>query len=134
MKGIGLRKRGTPMTANGERLLRQRESLREVIESISSELELRPLLTTIVRRACELLEAHDGSIGLYDQGRNLVRTEAVYRMPDDELGAEMPPGVGLAGQVLVMRKPLVLDRYGDVPCPVRPELVEHAVVGMPIFW
>lgn len=32
-------------------LLRQQESLREVIEAISRELELRPLLTNIVRPA-----------------------------------------------------------------------------------
>ena len=37
------------MTGDVEKLLRQRESLREVIEAISSELALRPLLTSIVR-------------------------------------------------------------------------------------
>ena len=36
-------------------LLRQQESLRGIIKSISSELELRPLLTLIVRHACDLL-------------------------------------------------------------------------------
>src|SRR5687768_8984069 len=114
-----------PMPADADRLLRQRESLREVIEAISSELALRPLLTSIVRHACELLDAHDGSIGLYDEERNLIRTEAIFRMPEDELGAEMPPGVGLAGQVLVTRAPVVLERYGEVPQPMRHELLEH---------
>ena len=49
------------------RLLRQRESLREVIESISSELELRPLLTRIVapRLRAARTPTH-GIIGLYD--------------------------------------------------------------------
>ena len=41
-------------------LARREKSLRQVIESISSELELRPLLTLIVRHACELLEADKG--------------------------------------------------------------------------
>src|ERR1044071_4885294 len=67
------------------RLLRQQESLRDVIESISSELELRPLLTRIVRHACELLDAHDGTIGLVDSEKNVVRTEAEYRMPENEI-------------------------------------------------
>ena len=104
-----------PPSEDAERLLRQRESLCEVIESISSELELRPLLTRIVRHACELLDADDGAIGLYDEERDLIRTEAVYRMPDGELGAEIPTGVGLAGQVLLTREAVVLERYDMLP-------------------
>ncbi|HXU31199.1 MAG TPA: hypothetical protein VN851_11525, partial [Thermoanaerobaculia bacterium] len=94
-----------------ERLVRQYDGLRQVIEEISSELELRPLLTSIVRHACELLDARDGSIGLYDEGREIFRTEAIYRMPPAELGREMPSGVGLAGLVLERRAAVVLDRY-----------------------
>src|ERR1043166_5766741 len=99
---------------NKGHLLRQQESLREVIESISSELELRPLLTRIVRHACELLNADNGTIGLVDIDRNVIRTEAAYRMPESEIGAEMKPGVGLAGQVFRTRAPIILDRYGDL--------------------
>ena len=112
----------------------QRERLREVIEEISSELELRPLLTHIVRHACELLEAEDGSIGLYDESRDLFRTEAVHRMPEGELGAEMRPGVGLAGEVLRQRRPIILERYGSLATPTLPALAENAVIGLPIFW
>jgi signal transduction histidine kinase len=115
-------------------LLRQQEVLREFVESISSELELRPLLTRIVHHACELLGAGYGTIGLVDESRNVVRTEAAYRMPPDELGAEMAPGDGLAGHVLNTARPIVLDRYGDIDRPTQPDLAEHAVVGMPIFW
>src|SRR5262245_37893065 len=121
-------------TENLEALLKEQESLRQVIESISSELELRPLLTRIVRHACELIGADNGTIGLVDPMRNVVRTEAAYRMPENELGAEMGPGVGLAGQVLLTREPLVLRRYGDVDNPTQPDLAENPVIGMPIFW
>jgi signal transduction histidine kinase len=123
-----------PAPVDATALLRQRETLREVIEAISSELELRPLLTAIVRHACELIGADDGTIGLYDEAKGVIRTEAVYRMPPSELGAEMPPGVGLAGQVLVDRRPVLLERYGDVELPTQPSLLEHAVLGLPIFW
>src|SRR5690348_2587601 len=115
-------------------LLRRQESLREVIESISSELELRPLLTRIVRHACDLLGADNGTIGLVDFQRKIVRTEAIYCMPDRELGADMPPGVGLAGQVYMSRQPIVLERYGDIQNPTLPELLVNAVIGVPIFW
>lgn len=115
-------------------LHRQRDSLREVIEEISSQLELRPLLTSIVRHACELLDAHDGSIGLYDEAKDVFRIEAIYRMPTSEIGAEMRRGIGLAGLVLETRRPVVLARYDEVPQPTLPELAANAVLGMPIFW
>ncbi|MGH7506505.1 MAG: GAF domain-containing protein [Longimicrobiales bacterium] len=112
----------------------KQESLRGFIESISSELQLRPLLTLILRHACELIGADNGTIGLYDEARGVVRTEAVYRMPSGELGAEMSPGIGLAGQVLLRQGPVVMERYGDVPNPTQPSFVENAVIGMPISW
>ena len=120
--------------AEYDRLVRQRDSLREIIESIGAELDLHSLLTRIIRLACELLDAEDGAMGLYDEARGVIRTAAIFQMPEEELGAEMPPGVGLAGQVLATRAPVVLERYGMVPHPMRPELLEHAVVGVPLFW
>ena len=115
-------------------LLRQREALRVVVEAISSELELEPLLTAIARHACELLGAGDGVIGLYDAARGVVRSAAVYRMPAEELGKEFPPGVGLAGAVRIERRPLLLARYGDVAQPVYPAMAENSVIGVPIVW
>lgn len=121
----------TPVLAN---LIRQQESLREVIESISSELELRPLLTRIVRHACELLGADRGTIGLVDQERKLIRTEAAYQMPPDEIGAEMPAGVGLAGRVYETGQTIILNQYGDLERPLQLDLVQDAVIGLPISW
>ncbi len=116
------------------RLAREQESLHAVVESISSELELRPLLTRIVHHACELLRADDGTIGLVDEERGVVRTEAAYRMPPSELGAEMAPGIGLAGEVLSRRAPVVLARYGEARSPTQPALLDNAVLGVPILW
>jgi GAF domain-containing protein/anti-sigma regulatory factor (Ser/Thr protein kinase) len=115
-------------------LLRQQESLREIIESISSELELRPLLTLIVRRACDLLGADNGTIGLVDEQRNVVRTEAAYNMPIDEIGSEAPPGVGLFGNILLQGQPLILGQYANVAHPIQRELLDNAVIGVPIIW
>jgi len=117
-----------------QKVLRQQESLRLIIESISSELELRPLLTRIVQHACELLDADRGTIGLVDADQQRVRTEAVYRMPPGELGMEMPRGVGLAGRVLASQQPLILQTYGELDSPLQPDLVQDAVIGLPIFW
>ncbi len=117
---------------------RDREALHlrlsAVVEAISSELELAPLLTAIVRHACELLGAADGTIGLYDPRREVVRSAAVYRMPPEEFGAEFAAGAGLAGEVLRTRRPVLLARYGDVPHAAHPAMSENAVIGVPILW
>lgn len=121
-------------SANLEHLVRQQESLRQVIESISSELELRPLLTRIVRHACQLIGADNGAIGLVDEVRQVIRTEATYHIPESEMGAEMPPGVGLAGQVLLTRQPVILKRYDDLAQPTFAGLDNFTVIGLPILW
>src|SRR6185312_8763679 len=125
------RSRFFPMNEE-QHALREAETLCQVVEEISSEVELRPLLTRIVTHACELLGADDGAIGLVDPSRRKVRTEAVYRMPMLEQGAEHPVNVGLTGAVLARGEPLLLDRYGDLPEITLPELADNAVIGVPI--
>lgn len=110
------------------------DHLREMIEVISGELELRPLLTTIVQKACELLHADRGSIGLVQPQDNAVRIEAVYKMPEGELGSISHPGQGLAGKVYRDRAPVLIDRYGDLDNPLLGGMDEDIVVGMPIMW
>ncbi len=115
-------------------MLKQQETLRGIIESISSELELRPLLTQIVRHACELLGAFDGGIGLYDPKRGVIRMEAIHNMPEDELGSEFGPGLGLAGQVLETRGVVIFQSYQQVPTATRKDRDQFAVLGVPIAW
>ena len=110
------------------------DHLREMIEVISGELELRPLLTKIVQKACELLHADRGSIGLVDPKTDIVRIEAVYKMPPKEFGAVAKPGEGLAGKVYRERKPVLIERYGDLPAPQLEGMEDDSVVGMPIMW
>src|SRR5690606_26309406 len=73
-------------------------------------------------------------IGLVDEARDLVRTEAAFNMPHNEIGAEMPRGVGVAGQVLATGRPMHIRRYGDLPSPTQLGLLDHEVIGMPIIW
>ncbi len=114
--------------------LRQQESLRQVIESISSELELRPLLTRIIRHACELLDVENGTIGLVDPDREVVRTEAAYNMPEGEIGTEMPASSGIFGHVYLHQEPAIFGRYGDVADAHYDQLRDYTVLGVPISW
>lgn len=124
----------TRRTQRRDRDLRRQRSLRSVIESISGELELRPLLTRIVHQACTLLEADHGTIGLVDEARGIVRTEAGFNMPPNELGTELGIGEGIAGLVLEARRPISFSRYGDVPRPTQQGMLNDSILGMPIEW
>ncbi|MFP4437918.1 MAG: GAF domain-containing protein [Chloroflexaceae bacterium] len=116
--------------------LRRAESLRRVIELISSELALAPLLTRIVASATELIGAQYGSVGLVRErsGGAVVEIAAAVNMPPTELGMEFPANVGLAGRVLRERQSLCLARYGDLEQVSIPEFADHTVIGIPIWW
>jgi signal transduction histidine kinase len=116
--------------------IRRADILQRVMATISSGLELDPLLSNILESAVTLIEATHGTIGLVvdRNGKLVIRTVAVHNMPDAELGAEMPPGMGLAGKVLLTKQTIRLDRYGDLERPTLQDLSEHSVIGVPILW
>lgn len=109
------------------------EAFGRILENISHQLALRPLLTSIAKHACELLRADDGAIGLYQPAKNVVRVEAIHHLPQIELNAEFSPGHGLMGRVLETHAVVVLQRYGELDGVTLPELVENAVIGVPIL-
>lgn len=117
-------------------VIQQVDILQRVIVSISSGLTLQPLLSKILDGAVALTQASHGTIGLVIDLMDgpVIRTVATYNMPDEELGAEMAPGVGLAGSVLKEGRTIRLGRYGDLEYPTLPELSEHSVLGVPIRW
>jgi signal transduction histidine kinase len=122
-------------SARPSRAARERESLEAILEAIGRDLELRPLLSRILSEACLLLGADEGTIGLVDAERDIVRTEAAYETPHDALGFEIPSGVGLTGAVLAARAPVHARRFADLPgAELRPWRAEHSVLGVPIRW
>jgi signal transduction histidine kinase len=125
------RSRAAPSHSPRERA--DHDLLRAMIESISGELDLEPLLQRIIACACELIGADDGAIGLVNPRGTAVRTAATHRMPADEVGREVAIGRGLYGAVLASRAP-VLARYGDLPGFVDARLADNRVLGVPIVW
>lgn len=115
---------------------RRVDILQRVMALISSGLELEPLLSKILDSAVTLIQATHGTIGLVVRRSAglVIRTVAIYNMPETELDAEMSPGVGLAGWVLQNGEAILLKRYGDLDQPTLPELAEHSVIGVPVRW
>ncbi len=117
-------------------MTRRVDILQRVMALVSSDLELEPLLSKILDSAVTLIQATHGTIGLVvERGHGpVIRTVATYNMPEDEMGAEMSSGVGLAGSVLHNGRAIRLDRYGELDQPTLPELADHSVIGVPIRW
>lgn len=109
-----------------------------ILEEIAGELELRPLLKNIVTRACDLLDADHGVIGLYVPHRHAVQIEVTHQLPTLESGRQFRSGEGLLGGVLTVGRPLLANAYSDcdrlqgnnsvlgVPIPGP----EHALLGV----
>lgn len=117
--------------ASGSDLERQRALLWQVVEDISGDLALEPLLDRIVKGACTLIGAEDGAIGLYDAESDCIRTAANSNIPAAQVTAVLPRGWGLLGRVLELDAP-VHCRYGDLPYPTRAEALDMDMIGMPI--
>lgn len=109
------------------------EAFGRILEDIAHQLALRPLLTSIVRHACELLRADDGAIGLYQPAKDVIRVEAIHRLPQVELNMEFAAGQGLMGRIMQTRAAVIVQRYGELANVSLPELAENAVIGVPIL-
>lgn len=120
-----------PPDSSGPNLPSQLELLSQMVEDISGELALEPLLARIVERACNLIGADDGVIGLYVPERDIIRTAANHKIPQAELRGELARGFGLTGHVLELDAPF-RGYYEDLPHPSRPAAPGMHVIGMPI--
>jgi signal transduction histidine kinase len=110
---------------------RQLDLLSQMVEEISGELALEPLLASLVERACRLIGADDGAIGLYVPERDIIRTAASHAISRDQILAELPRGHGLTGRVLELGTPLRC-RYSELPHPTRTNADDMNMIGMPI--
>ncbi|MGD9890033.1 MAG: GAF domain-containing protein [Dehalococcoidia bacterium] len=113
----------------------QIETLREVVESISSELDQERLLHRIVAAAVELLQAYGGAVGLAQPNDDALALAALVNIPE-EPGTLIPAGTGVMGLALGRREPVVVTDYGDLPAPIPLEALYDLApwLAVPIFW
>jgi len=109
----------------------QLELLLQMVEEISGELALEPLLERIIEQACQLIGADDGVIGLYVPELDVIRTAASFNIPKNQLRDVLKRGEGLTGRVLELGAP-VRCRYRDLPHPTRVPALDMDMIGMPI--
>jgi putative methionine-R-sulfoxide reductase with GAF domain len=80
-------------------------------KQMTAVLDLDELLDTILRSACELLDATGGSVMLVDHQTDLVTACVLGR--DVPVGQRTPLGEGVAGHVALRREPVLIDGHAD---------------------
>ncbi len=96
-----------------ETLIRQRaeefETLYQLVQTLSEQNDLAPLLDTIAERARLLLKAENGFVFLYDPATNELEYRVSRVIPAH--GQRMHLGEGVAGRVAQTRQPMMVDDY-----------------------
>ncbi|MBE0448098.1 MAG: GAF domain-containing protein [Actinobacteria bacterium] len=109
---------------------------------ITSGLELKKFLPTIVRRTIQLADADVGAIGLYDKKTDTLAYQHVYRLPDSLMKVRIKTGEGVTGDVIKTKRPILINDCLSYPrasvelldCRVRsvivaPLMVEDRLIG-----
>jgi putative methionine-R-sulfoxide reductase with GAF domain len=98
------------LTAALTNRLHEASLLLDAGRAMNSVLDLPELLQTVLRSACELLDANGGSVMLVD-GDELVTL--CVRGREEAVGARLRFGEGVAGHVALRREPVLIDGYVD---------------------
>ena len=112
------------------------DGLGAVAADLYGDLRLAPLLRRLMRRSVRLLDVAAGSISLVD-----ASLERYAKMAEHgahcRLGQSFPLEEGLTGQVVAARRPVVVDRYGDVPgghLPAGHPARAGSAAAVPLWW
>lgn len=93
-----------------ERRARQLALLNEISRSLTSTLELRPLLNQILNSAAEIIGCEAGSLFLLDETSGELVFEVVLGpVAADLTGRRLPPGTGVVGEVVTSKKAIIAN-------------------------
>jgi len=91
-----------------ERHARQLATLNEVVKSVTSTLELKPLLKKILESAAEILNCEAGSLFMLDEHTNeLIFEVTIGPVAAELVGQRLPPGTGLVGKAVHTAQPII---------------------------
>lgn len=116
------------------RQLRIQQRLNEVVERITSELELDRILPKVLQIAEELTGADGGGIALFDQDRESIHYRHLHNLPQELTDVSIPKDKGIAGEVLATGSPAVVENYQTYPdaIPAFADAGLTSVVAVPI--
>jgi len=93
-----------------ERRAHQLATLNEISRSLTSTLEIKPLLNKILQSASEILNCEAGSLFMIDEKTDeLVFEVTVGPVADDLVGQRLPPGTGIVGKSALSGQPVIAN-------------------------
>lgn len=98
----------TQLLDESQRRARQLEILNQVGRSLTSTLEIDPLLKQILDSAVEILRSEAGSLLLVDDVTDeLIFVVTTGPVATNLTGVRLPPGTGFVGKAVEMRSPII---------------------------
>ncbi len=94
-----------------ERHAQELEALYTTSLKINAQMELLPLLRTIVEQAALLLHAPMGGLYLMYQDQTSLELVVVYHIPETLLGTRLRLGEGISGRVAQTGQPMMVGDY-----------------------
>ena len=110
--------------------------IRAVTDAALSHLGADDLLTTLMSRVREILDADTAAVLLLDNsGRQLIATAASGLEEEVSQGVRIPVGRGFAGRIAAERRPVILDHvdHGNVLNPILYEKGIQSLAGVPLL-
>ena len=110
--------------------------IRSVTDAALSHLGADDLLTTLLGRVREILDADTAAVLLLDNsGRQLIATAASGLEEEVSQGVRIPVGQGFAGRIAAERRPVILDHvdHGNVLNPILLEKGIRSLAGVPLL-
>jgi sigma-B regulation protein RsbU (phosphoserine phosphatase) len=111
-------------------------AIRSVTDAALSHLSADDLLTTLLSRVREILDADTAAVLLLDNsGRQLIATAASGLEEEVSQGVRIPVGQGFAGRIAAGRQPVILDHvdHGNVLNPILLEKGIRSLAGVPLL-
>jgi phosphoserine phosphatase RsbU/P len=112
------------------------QGIRSVTDAALSHLDAADLLTTLLSRVREILNADTAAVLLLDNsGRQLIATAASGLEEEVSQGVRIPVGQGFAGRIAAERRPVILDHvdHGNVLNPLLLEKGIRSLAGVPLL-
>jgi PAS domain S-box-containing protein len=104
--------------------IEQMHAVQTIAEEITRELDLSTLLTLIVKRAADLLEAARSILYFWDEGTHTLHPRAWYNAGEWLSGLTLRLGEGVAGTVAQRREGLIVNAYQQSPY-AHPTFIAH---------
>jgi signal transduction histidine kinase len=126
---IGMVIKNARLLQDVDRQLQIERCMCEVVEEITTELELDKVLPKVMQIAQELVGADGGIVALRDEKRNAIIYPYLHNLPRELAEVTVSEGEGLSGEVMATGRLITVDDYQTYAKAV-PEFVQAGLVSV----